>query len=180
MRRLGGVGLGLAVLMILGARAGWAQVAAFGEATGANIGFNNTPHVYGGTFGIFDTMPVGPVAVGFDVRIGLMNRGGTGQPFTDAALDEGQLGLRVAYREWKLPIRPYAEALVGAAYWRGGLGVRRNDADHFLMQAVGGVDLKLYRKLQWRVVEIAYGRMGGVPNFVEPTMLSSGLVLVLK
>jgi hypothetical protein len=139
-----------------------AQVAIYGEATGANIGFKNTPHVYGGTFGIYDTKPVGPVALGFDVRVGLTKRGGTSQPLSDAALDMGQLGLRAAFTGWKLPVKPYAEVLVGPAYWRGGL------------------DVSILPKVQWRVVEFSYGRMGGVPNFVEPETLSTGIVLVLK
>lgn len=180
MRRLRSIGLGLAVLTFFCAKAGWAQIAIYGEATGANIRFKDAPHVYGGTFGLYDTKPVGPVALGLDVRVGLTGRGGTEQPLSDAALDMGQFGLRAAFTGWKLPIKPYAEALVGPAYWRGGLSVSRNDAYHFLMQGVVGLDFAILPKVQWRVVEFAYGRMGGVPNFVDPMIVSSGIVLVLK
>ena len=177
---LRGIGLTLAVAMLWLGQVTKAQVAIYGEATGANIGFKDPPHVYGGTFGIYDTKPVGPVALGFDVRVGLTKRGGTSQPLSDAALDMGQLGLRAAFTGWKLPVKPYAEVLVGPAYWRGGLSVARNDASHFLMQVLGGLDVSILPKVQWRVVEFSYGRMGGVPNFVEPETLSTGIVLVLK
>lgn len=177
---LRGIGLTLAVAMLLLAQATRAQVAIYGEATGATIGFKDTPHVYGGTFGIYDTKPVGPVALGFDIRVGLTKRGGTGQPLSDTALDMGQMGFRAAFTGWKLPVKPYAEVLVGPAYWRGGFNVTRNDASHFLMQALGGLDVSILPRVQWRVVEFSYGRMGGVPNFVEPEILSTGIVLVLK
>lgn len=180
MRRLRCIGLGFAVLTILCASAGRAQVAMYGEATGADIGFKDTPHVYGGTFGMYATKPVGPAALGFDVRVALTKKGGTSQPFSDAALDMGQFGVRAVFTGWKLPVRPYAEALVGPAYWRGGFSVYRNDANHFLMQAIGGLDYAILPKVQWRVVEFAYGRMGGVPNYVEPMILSTGIVLILK
>jgi len=156
-----------------------AQVAMYGEATGANLQVKSAPHTYGGTFGIYDQKPVGMFALGLDVRVGLTKRGGTG-PFTDAALDMGQFGARVAVTPWKLPLKPYAEALVGPAYWRGGLSVTRNDGGHFLMQAVAGLDYAILPQVQWRVAEFSYGRMGGVPNFVSPETLSSGIVLVLK
>jgi hypothetical protein len=48
------------------------------------------------------------------------------------------------------------------------------------MQVLGGLDVSILPKVQWRVVEFSYGRMGGVPNFVEPETLSTGIVLVLK
>ena len=63
--RVCGILLGLAAIFI-GSAPARAQIAMYGEATGGTLKFQETPHIYGGTFGFYDTRQVGPVGIGAD------------------------------------------------------------------------------------------------------------------
>jgi hypothetical protein len=155
-----------------------AQLAAYGEATDASLRFQSTPHMVGGTFGLFYTKPVGLVAVGADFRGVMVKKGGTDGTNNDTKLDEGQFGIRLSAAKHVLPLSlmPYGEALVGLGYWRGGAGVFRQDQSHALFQAIAGVDVPVYKRLDWRVIEFSYGRAGAKPGFINPIAISTGLV----
>jgi hypothetical protein len=156
------------------------QLSLFTEATGASVRFPNASHVYGGTFGVFDTKNVGPVALGADMRVMLANRGSTYGLHNNTALDMGQFGVRVAGSPKLLPVpvRPYVEALAGVAYWRGGVGIQREDGKHFTAQIVAGVDYTVWHNIAWRVAEVSYGRTGAKPGYIDPVTVSTGIVIV--
>ncbi|MDP9039100.1 MAG: hypothetical protein M3O02_07475 [Acidobacteriota bacterium] len=158
-----------------------AQVAIYAQATGASLGFRETPHMFGSTFGIYKTWPAGPVAVGADFRGVMVKRGGTDGSNNDQKLDEGQFGVRAAASPGILPfsLQPYAEALVGMGYWRGGTGVLRQDKTHGLMQLVVGADLPIFRNVEWRIAEFSYARVGAQPGFLNPMSISTGFVIRL-
>ena len=177
-----GIMLGLAAIVLWGAPAR-AQIAIYGQATGASLRFPNTSHLYGGTFGFYDTKRTGPITIGGDFRGGLLKRGSSVGSFNDQAMDLGQLGVRVAVAPGVLPLlhslMPYAEALGGIGYWRGGVGVTRQDATHSLVQLIAGADYAIVPHIHWRVVEFSYGRAGADPGRINPEMLSTGIVLQL-
>lgn len=177
MKLLGGLALGMALAGIAAAPAK-AQLAAYGEATDANLRFQGTPHMVGGSFGLFYTKTAGPVAAGVDFRGVMVKRGGSLGSENDTKLDEGQLGIRVAAAHGVLPfsLMPYGEALLGLGYWRGGVNVAREDQSHVLFQGIAGVDLPLYKRLDWRVIEASYARVGAYPGSIDPIAVSTGLV----
>ena len=158
-----------------------AQLAVYGEATGSSLQFQNTPHMFGGTFGLYYTKPVGPVAIGPDFRGVMVKRGGSDGSNNDQKLDEGQFGIRVSAGPKVLPFSftPYAEALVGLGYWRGGVNVARQDKNHALMQLVVGADVPIYRAVEWRVIEFSYARVGAQPGFINPISVSTGFEIRL-
>jgi hypothetical protein len=180
--RVCGIVLGLAVV-VFGSAAAKAQIAVYGEATGATLQFPNAAHVYGGTFGFYDVKRAGPVTVGADFRGALLKRGSSQGIYNDTALDYGQFGVRVAAAPGVIPmlhsLMPYGEALFGLGYWRGGVGVTRQDKDHALFQGIVGADYAIKPRVHWRVVEFSYGRAGAQPGFINPMTLSTGIVLQL-
>jgi hypothetical protein len=181
--RVRGIMLGLAVTVLLGATAP-AQVAIYGLATGASLQFPNTSDLLGGTFGFYDTKHTGPITIGADFRGGLLKRGSSVGPFNDQAMDFGQLGVRVAVAQGVMPLlhslMPYAEGMGGIGYWRGGVGVTRQDATHSLVQVIVGADYAIVPHVQWRVIEFSYGRAGADPGRINPETLSTGIVLQLR
>jgi hypothetical protein len=174
------LGLAVAALLSTSARA---QIAIYGQATGGNLNFPNASHVYGGTFGIYDTKRVGLISIGADFRGVILQRGSKYGFFNDTALDAGQLGVRVAGAPGAIPkvhsLMPYLEGTIGVGYWRGGVGVTRQDKTHALMQIVAGADYAIVPRIHWRVVEFTYGRAGAQPGFINPETLSIGIVLQL-
>lgn len=158
-----------------------AQVAVYGEATGASLRFQETPHMYGATFGIYKVKPVGPVALGADFRGVMVKRGGTEHSINDTKLDEGQFGFRASTAAHVLPfsLMPYGEALMGLGYWRGGYSALRQDKTHFLVQGIAGVDVPVYKSLDWRIIEFSYARAGAQPGFIDPLTVSTGIVVHL-
>lgn len=173
--------LGLAVVLLWGAPAD-AQVGLYLQGTASQLQFQNTPFMYGATFGGYRMKDAGPVSLGADLRGGITeSHNGTSRPLTDEALDFGLFGVRVAASPRVLPLslKPYAGAMIGAGYWRGGLGIVRQDKYHMLVQFLGGVDLPVSKRLDWRVAEFTYGRLGAQPGSIYPITVSTGIVLRL-
>ena len=173
-------GLGLAAAFFLSMPA-WGQISVYGQATGANLQYPNTSHLYGGTFGLLATKPVGPLSMGADFRGAMLHRGSSVGAYNDQSLDMGQLGVRVAAAPHVLPLSlmPYAEALAGLGYWRGGISTSRQDKNHSMFQVVVGTDVPVYKRLQWRVFEATYGRAGAQPGSINPITVSTGFVINL-
>lgn len=137
--------------------------------------------MYGATFGIYKVKQAGPVALGADFRGVMVKRGGSQQSINDTKLDEGQFGFRAAASPHVLPysLMPYGEALIGLGYWRAGYGALRQDKTHALMQLVVGLDVPVYKAVQWRVAEFSYARAGAQPGFINPMSVSTGIVIQL-
>jgi hypothetical protein len=176
------IGYGLLVLVaaaLLGAATpARAQMAVYGEFTGANTGLSNTPHLYGATFGFYTTARMGLIALGPDLR-GIIARHGSTTPNADQAMDFGLGGLRLAVTPRVLPIMPYLEVLGGVGYQRVGQGSTRRDKFSGAAQFLAGVDYTVIPRLDWRVVEFSYGRLGSSVGVLNPKTLSTGIVLRL-
>jgi hypothetical protein len=158
------------------------QWAVYGQGTGGTLQFENTADMPGATFGFYNVKPSGPVSVGMDFRGEILRRAGTQGPFSDQVFESGQFGLRAAASPKVLPhsLTPYVEGTLGVAYWRGGVGVTRQEASHFTIQVVTGLDFPIAHHFEWRVIEFTYGRAGAMPGFISPATLSSGIVLRLR
>lgn len=165
--------LGLASAAALG------QTGVYAELTGGKISTANTPWMYGPTVGLYHDNGFGPIALGLDVRGSFLRRGDSNGAGSNQSLNTLQGGVRLAVTPHVLPIKPYVEALGGFGSLTAGQGVSRTSATHFTYQFLGGVDLTFLPRLDWRVVELSYGRLSGLGNSYAPTTLSTGLVLRL-
>ncbi len=170
--------LGLA-LAVLGCGMAHAQVGLYLQASGGTLQFQNTARVYGATFGVYNTKRLGWAAIGPDFRGAMLLGSGSQGAYSDDSLDMGLVGLRAAVVPQRLRFRPYVEPMIGLGYWRGGVGILRQDATHVMMQVAVGMDLRVYHRVSWRVAEFTYGRVSATPGFINPETLSSGIVLEL-
>jgi hypothetical protein len=180
LTRVWGVVLGVAVALLGAATAGaQIQYGTYGQASGGSLRFQETPHIYGGTFGFFAVKQPGKVDIGADFRGGILGRGSYRGPNTDTFLDIGEVGVRVSAAPGVLPysLQPYGEVLTGLGYWQGGVGVLRQYSNHSLTQFVAGLDFNLTPRVGWRVAEFSYGLLGATPGHIYPMILSTGVVV---
>jgi hypothetical protein len=142
--------------------------------------------IYGGTAGFYhDPWHPFSAEAGVDARVSYLGNGstpGTPQVYGVTA------GPRLAFHPHVLPIMPYAEVLAGF----GHVGIGITSADRFEYQIVGGVDVKIVPRIDWRFFDFAYTSYPGLsvgyqryygypPEYTSfsPKMLSTGLVLRL-
>ena len=156
-----------------------AQTAIYAEFTGGKIDAAHTDWMYGPTIGLYHDNGLGLIALGYDVRGSFLRRGNTNGPDTNESLNTLEIGARIAATPHVLPIKPYAEALVGYGGLTVGQGSARESASHATYQFLGGVDFTFFPRLDWRVVEFSYGRLTGLGDTYAPKTLSTGLVFRL-
>jgi hypothetical protein len=135
-----------------------AQFGVYGEFNGAidASSFRDPTGMYGATVGgYFNLARVGPLVPGLDARGVFLN--GRTCCSNRFYLRSFLAGPRVSFRLRKGTIKPYAEFLVG-----GGTTVDTLEGDldktGFTWQPVGGVDVALIPRLDWRVIEVSYQR----------------------
>jgi hypothetical protein len=152
-----------------------AQLGLYGAFTVQDLGApNNSGYAfYGGTFGAY--LASGRLAIlslGVDLR-GSFTRGG-GDSF-----DSGAIGPRLALNTHILPIQPYVEGTVGLGSLNLAGGSPSNGV-RFEYQLLGGLDLTVLPRIDWRVAEYSYGGLSSAngDNF-HPKSLSTGIVLRL-
>ncbi|MGA7833303.1 MAG: hypothetical protein WCA21_20300 [Terracidiphilus sp.] len=125
----------------------------------------------------YNFVKMGPIALGADLRGNLLS--GNQQKYRSALF-----GLRLAAKPPVLPIRPYVQASIGAggASHSGLNGVGTIYSDKFQYLVAGGVEYTVVPHVDFRVVEVGYGRMtgissGGTAPVATLFSISSGLVL---
>jgi hypothetical protein len=142
--------------------------------------------IYGGTAGFYhDPWHLFAAEAGVDARVSYLGNGQT--PDTPRVYGV-TAGPRLAFHPHILPITPYAEVLAGFGHVRIGGANQGN----FEYQVVGGIDLKIISRLDWRFFDFAYTGYPGLnagysPYYpyadhgssFSPKMLSTGLVLRL-
>jgi hypothetical protein len=142
--------------------------------------FQSTGWFYGPGAGIYyDFLHLGPVSVGADVR-------GSYQ-FSDPNKYRSVLaGARLAVKPPVLPIKPYVQASVGlAGSSTPKIGNNPTSfSNKFAYEVVGGADVTIFPAVDWRVVELGYGRVSAVSSFPGTPanslfLLSTGIVLRL-
>ena len=176
----------LCVLM-MSAAAAHAQFGVYGKFDLNHYNFNDggtaAATFYGGGFGVYDDfVKLGPVRGGFDLRESLV----TGSNYNYRST---LFGARVALKAPVLPIRPYVQGSVGV----GGTGSKGPYAagisggsysNKFTYQVLGGLDWTVFPHLDFRALEIGFGRQSGVGSAAGSgastmVLVSSGLVFRL-
>ena len=143
---------------------------------------------YGPGIGIYDDfLHVGPVQLGADLRGSYLI--GSNDRYRSVLG-----GVRVAVKPPLLPIRPYAEGLIGVAGTKSNQSGSFSTANSvsfsntfgtkFAYQILGGVDWAILPHVDFRVIEVGYGRASAVSSETNApsssmTSISSGLVLRL-
>jgi hypothetical protein len=112
-----------------------------------------------------------------DFRVTLTSGGDVNGQYTDKRLDLGTVGFRVAATPHTMRFKPYGEAALGFGYWRGGIGLTRQDKYTSVLQGMVGLDYRVGSRMDWRVAEISYSRLSGQIHFINPITVSTGIVL---
>lgn len=166
-------------VLILAARVEYGQTGIYAEFTGGKIDAPYAPWMYGPTIGLYHDHGLGLIALGYDVRGSFLRRGDQDGPNTGISLNALSVGVRAAITPHVLPLKPYAEALVGYGGLTFGQGDAHQSASHATYQFLGGVDFTFLPRLDWRVVEFSYGRLSGLGDTYAPKTLSTGLIFRL-
>jgi hypothetical protein len=160
-----------AIAAFAGRSSASAQTGVYATFTAAKTGVPNTSWIYGPTVGAyFDSSHLAVLEWGVDLRGSFLGGNGTHQ------LQSGLVGPRVAAHLPIIPLKPYVEGLVGIGHLEAGQGSAQLSATKFEYQVVGGVELNVLPRLDWRVIEASYGGLPGIANGINPTTLSTGLV----
>lgn len=151
-----------------------AQVGIYGEFSATKLNVPNTSWIYGPTFGAYlDKGHFWVFRSGVDARGAILGSGST-------TLDSGLVGPRVAVRLHPLPMQPYVEALIGAGHADYGQGEAYVSATKFQYQFLGGLDLTILPRIDWRLVEFSYGGLSGLGSSFNPKTISTGIVIRLR
>lgn len=137
-----------------------AQIAIYAGFSGARLNSTST-NVYGPLVGVY-AQTGRFLAIGADVRGSFLTRSGN-QFYT------GALGPRIALKPVGLPIKPYAEALVGVA--------NSSSSTNLNYQILAGVDATILPHLDWRVIEFDYSATTN--SSINAKILTTGLVFRL-
>jgi hypothetical protein len=167
----------LFVMIVVFAGVADAQVGIYGTFTGTKLSTANSPWIYGGTVGVYRDHGHGLIATGVDVRGEFLNHSESNGNST--TLKSGLGGIRLAITPHVLPLKPYAEGLIGVGHVEVGQGSARTSSTSFAYRVLGGLDYTFFPRLDWRVVEFGYGGFSGNASGVHPRSLSSGLVIRL-
>ena len=153
---------------------GVAQTALYAEFGAAKLSGVSSDWIYGPTFGIyFDRWHVPFVSAGLDLR------GSIQGPSSTTKLYSGLAGPRVALRPHVIPLQPYVEALVGVGHAEFGRAAAQTTQTNFEYQFLGGVDVTILPRIDWRVAEFSYGGLSGLDRSFHPKTIATGLVLRL-
>lgn len=169
--------LALMAMMVFSPMAKAQQYALYMMGTAGNLRTPDTGYAYGGTMGLYREKQGTPlVAWALDMRFTLADGGEVQGAYTDKRLDTGLFGFRLAATP-HMRLKPYVEGALGYGYWRGGIGLTRQDQHTSVLQGIGGVDYRINSRMDWRVAEVTYSRMSGQIHFINPITMSTGIVL---
>jgi len=133
-------------------------------------------------------------SAGVDARADILKGSSSSNPYNASYnIDSGYIGPRVGFKPHVLPIQPYVEGLVGAAHIADTNTVTFNNPvtpteetsslqqseTKFSYQIVGGLDYTIFPRVDWRVAEISYGTLKAFGANVNPTTVSTGIVIRL-
>ena len=143
------------------------QIAVYGGYSAASIHNGGTDWAYGPLVGAYKQTGYAAniVSIGADVRASFLSHNN----FHDYT---GAIGPRFAFKAPILPFRPYVEGLVGFGNVQTD---GHNSSTHFNYQVLGGLDMTIFPRVDWRVVEFDYS---AVPNqSMYAKTLTTGLVI---
>ena len=142
-----------------------ARLAIYGTFGGEKSGLPNEGWSTAGTFGLYvGLVDLRPLAFSVDARADLSSN-----------INSVLVGPRLALHFPALPLKPYAEILIGGStYARLPDGLK--DSGQFASRAVFGADSTLLPHVDWRVLDFSYG-LNQSANGTHQKTLSTGLVL---
>lgn len=193
------------LLMLMASLPALAQVGMYSEFSTTHISAANEPRLYGVTLGGYEARSfhhhLAFLSMGPDFRLSLQsgssNSGGYSGGGPAQSLISFLFGPRLAFKLPVGPIHPYIEGLIGGADSQigelipdsdvppGGFpsqssSYNKNGGGTFEGHVVGGLDMKISKHFDWRMVEFSYGKLflaaGGTPDY-GLTTLSTGLVV---
>jgi hypothetical protein len=150
-----------------------AQLGLYGGFTVQNLGVPGNDGIvyYGGTLGAY--LASGRLAI---LNVGVDLRGSSTRSSGDS-FSSGAIGPRVGLNLHVIPLHPYVEATAGL----GSLALRGSSSvTRFQYQVLGGLDITVLPRLDWRLVEYSYGGFSA-PNSVtyHPKTFTTGIVFRL-
>lgn len=169
MKRL----LFLLAILAAGPLSAYAQTAVYAEYGASWYGLPSISIQSGPTFGVYyDHWGIPFVRAGFDARASFMGSGSEVE-------DTGLIGPRIQIHPHILPLMPYGEAMIGIAHLDVGKGILHTQGNKFTYALNAGLDLTIFPRLDWRVVDYTWGGIPGTILNSNPNTLSTGLVLRL-
>lgn len=150
----------------------WGQNALYATFSGSRPDYANSHWTYGSTFGFYrDSKHIPGFDFGYDIRGTILATDRT------TKVIGGQWGPRMNLR---LPmVKPYVEGLVGAAHVETGTGASYRSNIYLSYGLVGGANVTLLPRLDWRVVDFTYGGYPALYGHTNYKTVSTGLVLRL-
>ncbi len=158
------------VLLSLAASSAFAQLGVYAGLTTSKTTVPNTSRFYGGTFGAyFDASHHHLVNFGIDVR-------GTDLPSDNITKVKSiAAGPRVVFHVPVVPLRPYAEGLIGEAHVQTGQGVAYTDKNGLDAGFALGADLHIFPYVDWRLLDYSYSRLNAAHAYQNS--ITTGLVV---
>jgi hypothetical protein len=190
--------------VLLAASVAHAQLAAYGTVTvrrmtdipyteGSTSVTNGSFDPVGATGGLFyDFKTLGPVRLGADLRGSIENSTQGAYATANAGgghIGSGLGGVRATFHVPFVPLKPYAEGMVGVA--RTNFGTQYNTGlatggvsnttgilltTHLEYDVFAGVDIAILPLVDFRVVELGYGAVQGSSHTYPVQSLSTGIV----
>ena len=155
---------------LFGTSAAHAQLGVYAGFSTATLKTANSSRLNGGTVGAYyDGSRHLLVNFGVDVRATFLPE----KNF--ASITAVTAGPRVVFHLPVVPLRPYAELLVGGAHAKTGQGFTFQDRTAFAGGAAVGADLHVLPFIDWRVLEYSYTRVQAIPTYQQT--LTTGIVI---
>jgi hypothetical protein len=129
---------------------------------------------YGPTLGAYyNVVQLPNITFGVDGRASFLGSN------SSQGVTSGLFGPRVETHLPKVPLKAYVEGLMGVARVKGATDFGTPTATGFDYGVTGGVDLKLSRRLDWRVAEFTYTRMPNLSRGTDQRSISTEIVFRL-
>jgi hypothetical protein len=156
------------------------QFAQEGVNINPSAGSNNIdrPWLYGPSFGVYydvsrlpklGTLKTGPVAVGIDARGDIFRRDIYG---TQIDRMDGMFGLRVAPKKMILRSTPFLYGDFGIGHTK--TVFRTHYSNNFVFQFGVGIDTKIQKHIDWRVIDFGGGFLNAYATGYNPTGAGPG------
>lgn len=160
----------LLIFLCLTSSAAFAQLGLYGGFTTSTLDTANTPRMYGGTFGgYFDGSHHPLLNFGIDIRGTVLSNG------NNPSLHSVTVGPRAVFHLPAIPLRPYAEGLIGDAHVKIGQGVAYSDNSGLDAGFALGADLTILPHIDWRILDYSYSRIDAAHTYQKS--FTTGLVI---
>lgn len=166
------------LILVVSASAAHGQIGVYGNFATVHLNSTNT-WSYGPGGGVYyDAVHLGPIRIGGDVRGNVLFG-------NQVNYWSGLGGVRLVVKPPLLPFIVYGQGSAGVAgIKQSGSGSSGGYSNKFQWDVFGGTDFTIFPHIDWRVVELGYGKMSGVNGgTTAPSVgvftLSSGIVLRL-